>query len=97
MASRTDMEREELNITAHLARLELVEADAQRFEAAVVQMLEYFSKMRELDVEALEPTTQLVGDNRTRTDAVEASADTEALLANAPELEDRFIVIPNVL
>jgi Asp-tRNA(Asn)/Glu-tRNA(Gln) amidotransferase C subunit len=35
--------------------------------------------------------------NRTRKDAVIVNKETEAILGNAPELEDRFIVIPNVL
>jgi aspartyl-tRNA(Asn)/glutamyl-tRNA(Gln) amidotransferase subunit C len=91
------MEPDELNITAQLARLELSDADVRRFEDAVVQMLEYFSKMRELDVADLPPTAQLVRDNRTRGDTVEPPTDIEGLLVNAPELEDRFIVIPNVL
>jgi aspartyl-tRNA(Asn)/glutamyl-tRNA(Gln) amidotransferase subunit C len=91
------MERDELHITAQLARLELADADVGLFEAAVVQMLEYFSKMRELDVEGLPPTTQLVEDNRTREDVVLSPEHADSLLGNAPELEDRFIVIPNVL
>jgi len=91
------MERDELDVTAQLARLELSETDARRLEGAVVRMLEYFSKMRELDVEGLPPTTQLVEDNRTREDTVAAPEDVEGVLANAPELEDRFILIPNVL
>ena len=91
------MEREELDITAQLARLELSEEEAKQFEQAVFQMLEYFSKMREFDVEALPPTAQMTQTNRTRKDAAITNRDTEAILGNAPELEDRFIVIPNVL
>jgi aspartyl-tRNA(Asn)/glutamyl-tRNA(Gln) amidotransferase subunit C len=91
------MERDELEITAQLARLDLSEADALRLEAAVARMLEYFSKMRELDVDGVPPTTQLVEDNRTREDTVVAPEYADSVLANAPELEDRFIVIPNVL
>ena len=91
------MEREELDITAHLARLELSDEETKRFEQAVVQMLEYFSKMREFDVEGLPPTAQMTQTNRTRKDAAIVNEDTEAILGNAPELEDRFIVIPNVL
>jgi aspartyl-tRNA(Asn)/glutamyl-tRNA(Gln) amidotransferase subunit C len=91
------MEPDELKITAQLARLEVSEAEARRFEAAVEQMLEYFSKMTELDVDGLAPTTQMVNENRTRSDEAQASGAGEDLLANAPELEDRFIVIPNVL
>ena len=91
------MEREELDITAQLARLELSGEERQQFERAVVQMLEYFSKMREFDVEGLPPTAQMTQTNRTRKDAATATSDTESLLENAPELDDRFIVIPNVL
>jgi len=91
------MERDELTTTVQLARLEVSGADAQRFEAAVAQMLEYFSKMRELDVDGLAPTTQLVDENRTRRDEPVQTGDVDVLLASAPELEDRFIVIPNVL
>ena len=91
------MERAELDITAQLARLELSDEETRRFERAVVQMLEYFSKMREFDVEGLPPTAQMTETNRTRQDRAIANEDTAALLSNAPELEDRFIVIPNVL
>jgi aspartyl-tRNA(Asn)/glutamyl-tRNA(Gln) amidotransferase subunit C len=91
------MEREELDITAQLARLELSEEETRRFEQAVVQMLEYFSKMREFDVQGLPPTSQMTKDNRTREDSAVVNQDTAAILGNAPELEDRFIVIPNVL
>jgi aspartyl-tRNA(Asn)/glutamyl-tRNA(Gln) amidotransferase subunit C len=91
------MDREELYVTAQLARLELPEDEVERLEKAVFQMLEYFSKMKELDVTGLEPTTQLAQDNRLREDAAAAAWDSEPLLKNAPELEDRLIVIPNVL
>ncbi len=91
------MDREELHVTAQLARLELSREEAVRLEKAVLQMLEYFAKMKELDVSGLQPTTQLAQDNRLRDDAAQPSQDIEALLKNAPELEDRLIVIPNVL
>ena len=91
------MDREELDTTAQLARLELSDEETKRFEQAVFQMLEYFSKMREFDVEGLPPTAQMTRKNRTRKDAAVVNTDTEAILGNAPELEDRFIVIPNVL
>ena len=92
------MDREELHVTAQLARLELSRDEEDRLEKAVFQMLEYFAKMKELDVTGLEPTTQLAQDNRLREDAdAEAPGHREDLLKNAPELEDRLIVIPNVL
>lgn len=95
------MDREELHVTAQLARLELSREEEERLEKAVLQMLEHFAKMRELDVTGLEPTTQLAQDNRLREDTAAEAPDTRPdsgfPLKNAPELEDRLIVIPNVL
>jgi aspartyl-tRNA(Asn)/glutamyl-tRNA(Gln) amidotransferase subunit C len=94
------MDRDELTITAQLARLELSPEETAEFQKAVIQMLDYFSKMREVDVEGLPPTAQMVKDNRVRPDAAaqgRPAAEVDRLLDNAPELEDRFIVIPNVL
>lgn len=90
-------------MTAHLARLQLSEEEATRFAAAVLQMLDYFSKMREMDVGGLEPTTHvLLRQNRVRQDEPAADRpgariDPDRLLENAPQLEDRLITIPNVL
>ncbi len=91
------MDREELYITAHLARLELSEEEIDRFQAAVLQLLKYFDKMMEMDVENLKPTTQLIENNRLREDVLSDYDMTDQLLQSAPELEERFVVIPNVL
>jgi aspartyl-tRNA(Asn)/glutamyl-tRNA(Gln) amidotransferase subunit C len=90
------MLRDELQTTASLAMLHLEDSD--KIEAAVSEMLDYFSKMMEIDVDALEPTTHaLVKENRVRDDVVRASLNTDELLARAPKREDRFFKIPNVL
>jgi len=61
-------------------------------------MLANFAKMNELDTTGLEPTTHaLVKDNRVRPDVIEPSTLADALVERSPELEDRLIVIPNVL
>jgi len=92
------MDQKELYVTASLAQLELSEGEAKVLNAAVEEMLEYFSRMKEIDVDHLEPTTHpLLKTNRTRTDLVVESSLADRLLENAPETEDRFIVIPNVL
>ncbi len=92
------MDKNELYITAELAHIELVEEEFDDLSSAVTEMLEYFTKMLEVDVENLEPTTHaLQKNNRLRKDEVRESIITDDLLENSPELEDRFIVIPNVL
>ncbi|MCX7786680.1 MAG: Asp-tRNA(Asn)/Glu-tRNA(Gln) amidotransferase subunit GatC [Spirochaetes bacterium] len=92
------MDLQELRITASLAYLDLEEEEFEKLQSAVEQLLQYFSKMMEVDIEGLPPTTHaLVRENRTRPDQVLPFTDTDSLLENAPETEDRFIVIPNIL
>ena len=92
------MDASELTVTARMARLILSPDEQEKLRAAVEQMLAHFSHMKEIDVQGLAPTTHaLLRENRLRDD-VESSLDvTEKLLENAPEREERFIVIPNVL
>ena len=93
------MEKNDLFITASLARLELEEDEAQKLGTEVSRMLTYFEKMSEVDVEGLEPTTHaLQKENRLREDRRHPNeAQPDELLECAPDLEDRFILIPNVL
>jgi len=92
------MERSELEVTAELAHLELNDDELESLGAAVSRVVEYFSLMQSIDVSDLEPTTHVLLDkNRLRSDQPNDAVDREALLDNAPEVEDRFILVPNVL
>lgn len=92
------MDIQELETTAALAQIDLGEGDLDRLGAAVSQMLAYFEKMNALDTSGLEPTTHaLVKDNRVRPDVIVPSDMADAMVDQAPEREDRFFVIPNVL
>ena len=94
----TVMDARELLTTARMARLTLSEGELERFGAAVEQMLAHFSHMREVEVEGLAPTTHpLLRENMLREDVVIEPEAPDRLVANAPEREERFIVIPNVL
>jgi aspartyl-tRNA(Asn)/glutamyl-tRNA(Gln) amidotransferase subunit C len=90
------MLRDELRTTAELAMLEL--DDTEALEQAVLEMLTYFSKMMEMNVDDLAPTTHaLVTGNRVRPDDVSASEVVDELVDKAPRREDRFFRIPSVL
>ena len=94
----TGMDSGELLATAQMARLTLSNEEAVRLQAAVEQMLQYFSQMKEIDVSGLAPTTHaLLRETRVRQDREAGEDLTDLLLGNFPEREDRFIVIPNVL
>ena len=85
-------------MTARMARLTLTAQEMEKLGKAVEQMLRYFSHMKEIDVDGLAPTTHaLLRDNRTREDIVRTANVSDTLLKNAPQQEQRFIVIPNVL
>ncbi len=92
------MTKEDILATADLAYLGLKEGEMEALMREVTQILEYFSIMERVDVSGLEATTHaLLKQNRLREDSVLEVNISDDLLANAPELEDRFLVIPNVL
>ena len=92
------MQKDELYITASLARLELTEKEADTLSQAVSQMIEYFSMMEKIDVTGLEPTTHVsIGENRVRKDEVIESTLAERIIEAAPERDERFITVPHIL
>jgi aspartyl-tRNA(Asn)/glutamyl-tRNA(Gln) amidotransferase subunit C len=92
------MDASEIAVTARMARLTLSEGEQEKLGKAVDQMLAYFSHMKDIDVEGLAPTTHaLLKENRLREDVENKAPLSDKLLENAPEREERFIVIPNVL
>ena len=105
--SRTIMEDAELYTTAELAYIALTPDELSRLKSEVSSMVAFFEKMKELDVTGLQPTTHaLARGNRTRNDNAPVNnpsnndnngSMSDAILEQAPDLEDRFICIPNVL
>ncbi|MEA1910135.1 MAG: Asp-tRNA(Asn)/Glu-tRNA(Gln) amidotransferase subunit GatC [Spirochaetota bacterium] len=92
------MKLDELYVTARLAKLDLGEREAEKLAVEVSRMLEYFSVMEKVDVSGLDATVQTLDrGNVTRSDIVSTVDVTDRILANAPEREDRFIIIPKVL
>jgi aspartyl-tRNA(Asn)/glutamyl-tRNA(Gln) amidotransferase subunit C len=92
------MDADELYTTARMARLTLKPEEVEKLRAAVEQMLQYFSQLKSVDVSSLPPTTHaLLEKSRVREDREVRDDNTGLIIDNAPELEDRFIVIPNVL
>ena len=92
------MDIQELYTTAELAHIELKPEELQGLQRAVEQMVTFFEKMAEVDVSNLQATTHaFIKGNRVRPDVVIPSNFADEMLEQAPDLEDRFIVIPNVL
>lgn len=93
------MDTNELLKTAALAQLELNENEIPRFAEAVSRMLDNFALMSEFSTASVsdsEPADK-VSSASLRRDVPVSNGNNESLLNNAPERDDRFFVIPNVL
>ena len=90
--------KEEVKHVAHLARLEFSEEELEQFTDQLAQILTYVAKLNELDTSQVEPTYHALRlTNVFREDEVKASIPTEEALANAPERENGFFVVPKVI
>lgn len=90
--------REEVIKVAELARLEFNEAELEKFAEQLGSILKYIGKLNELDTKDVEPTSHVL-DVATplREDAVEEWLTTGEALENAPQEDDGFFVVPQVI
>jgi len=77
--------RAEVEHVAELAHLGITEAEAEKFSGQLSQLLDYFSRLSEIDTEGVPPTSHTLPlQNVSRRDEPRPSFDREAILANAP-------------
>ena len=90
--------REDVIKVAELARLEFKEEELEKFTEQLGNILRYIGKLNELDTKDVEPTSHVL-DLATplRDDAVEQWLTAAQALANAPQEEDGFFVVPQVI
>ena len=90
--------REEVQNVARLARLHLTDEEAERMREQLDAILAYIDKLRELDVEGVEPTAHAVPlVNVMRDDALAPCLPQEQALANAPDRADDFFRVPRII
>ncbi len=84
--------------TAHLARLELSEAEAAKFQSQLSQILSYVEQLKEVDVSGVDPTAQTAHTvNVFRQDAEREWFTSEQALANAPRQANHLFIVPKVI
>ena len=89
------IDREQLLHVAHLARLELREDEVERLEGQLNDILEAVSKVSELDLSDVPPTSHpLEVVNVWGDDEPEPCLSAEEALGNAPEREGDFFKVP---
>ena len=83
---------------ARLARLAVDDARAEAMVSDLNGILTWVEQLKEVDVSGVPPLTSVVAQKlKMREDVVTDGANAEALMANAPEGEDHFFVVPKVV
>jgi len=90
------LDRAQVLHVARLARLELDEHDVERMAAELSKVLEHVDRVRELDLDGVEPTSHAVDlAGVMRPDEPVACLPREAALAAAPEPVDGGFGVPS--
>jgi aspartyl-tRNA(Asn)/glutamyl-tRNA(Gln) amidotransferase subunit C len=83
---------------AHLARLELTEAQLEQYREQLSAILDYADMLNELDLDGVPPTAHaVVQQNVMRQDEVVPGLSLEEVLYNAPKQVDNQFLIQSVL
>jgi aspartyl-tRNA(Asn)/glutamyl-tRNA(Gln) amidotransferase subunit C len=91
--SRGDVEH-----VANLARLGLTEAELTLLEGQLNHILEQYTKLAELDTDAIPPTAQTIElENILREDVVRPSLPVDEVLRNVPDAAGGYVLVPAVL
>mgnify|MGYP006272921565 CR=1 FL=1 len=92
------IDKEQVRKVALLARLELTPEEEEKFTPQLGSILDYFEQLSELDVSKVEPTTRAIDvSNITRLDELKPCQNREDILNNAPDRDEDFFKVPQIL
>ncbi len=88
----------DVNRIAHLARIEITEAQAQATLAQLNDIFAMIERMQQVNTDGIEPMAHpLGGTQRLRRDDANAQVDRAENMKNAPEQQDGLFVVPRVI
>jgi len=95
MSEESDMD---IDYVANLARIELSSQEKEKFQGQLGDVLKYFEKLQEVDIEGVEPTAHAfprfnVWDEDQSINGFTA----EEALSNAPKARNDQVVVPKVV
>ena len=83
---------------AKLARIALEEERVESMMHELNGILAWVEQLKEVDVTNVPPMTSVVAQQlKMREDVVTEGGNADALMANAPQADDHFFVVPKVL
>ena len=90
--------KQEIEHLAKLSRLELSEEEKSRFQTELSSILDYVSKLQEIDTQNVEPISQITGlSNIQRKDKIEDFENKEGIFENAPQKQGDFFKVKTIL
>ena len=92
------VDRDTVRRIAKLAHLALDEERVEPMMHELNGILAWVEQLEEVDVAGVPPLTSVVAQQlKMRDDKVTEGDNSDALLANAPQAEDKFFVVPKVV
>ena len=92
--------KEEVSHIAKLARLSLAKKEKDKLQKDLSEILDYSSKLKEVDIKGVEPTSHSVlVKNILRKDEVKEAADKvkERAIKQAPARKDNYLKVKSIL
>ncbi len=89
---------QEMGYVAHLARLDIDEAEKETFTSQLNNILQYMEILNGVDTEGVSPMTHAISQSNVfREDEEEKSIGVERALANAPDGDMGFFGVPRII
>ncbi|MBB3809819.1 Asp-tRNA(Asn)/Glu-tRNA(Gln) amidotransferase subunit GatC [Pseudochelatococcus contaminans] len=83
---------------AHLARIRVTDEEVPHLRNELNAILDFVAQLDEVDVSAVEPMTSVLPmELRQREDVVTDGGYAERIVANAPQSDDNYFVVPKVV
>lgn len=90
--------RETVQKVAHLARLQLSEAEIDALTGQLGGILDFVAMLDEVDVSQVEPMVHAIElTNVTRPDVLQPSLPRSAAVANAPKTDGKYFLVPAII
>lgn len=94
----SQLSREDILKLARLSKLELSDAQVEKFRTEIAEIMNYVEQLQSVDVSGLQPTDQVTGlKNVTRADEIKQLQSKEELLKNLPGREGDLIKVKRVI
>lgn len=92
------IDKDTVKYTAHLARIELQDKELDKLSTQLKGILDYIDKLKQADIRNIMPTSHILPVNNVlREDSPKDSLPIDKVLANAPQKEGNFFVVPKVI